>query len=644
MVVLVIGGGWRRVVRGWDLAVEVGAGSVTAAVSDHRGVELVEFGGGFSLPLPGYPAGTGSQEEYFGSVLVEVVSQAGRGRDSSLPDRLILIQGAAWLSDDLDTMRGAAAMVPGLPRPTFVFGPAVAVRYLVPDVRRGQYMGFLDMGAGSIDVLVLRRTRKGFEQAGSRRGVSPVMGMSPDDVLEQGVYELGVAISEAGLTPGRITEVLITGEASRHARAVELVSHLLETEPRVATAPRTATVLGALRSAAPTRAPRPDSLTARWRTRRGKATVLGAVFVVAVAAVVAVRLVTGQAPAAPADIAYIPDGLSVLPVNTETGVAGKPIPIPGGAAGLAVTPDGKTLYAVNSEAGTVTPVSTATDQPGTPIRVGSAPGDIAITPDGTTAYVTDEGASTVTPINLATNTAGKPIPVIGEPGLVAVAPNGQTVYVTSLSSGGSHVGSPTGIGFRIIPISTASDLAGTPIVLDANILGMVLTPDGSTLYAILSNYGATPGSVAAINAATGTVEATFPDTYDAAVTPDGRLAYLTDEADGGVLPVSTLTGVPAGKVISVGVAPVDIAISPDGKTAYVTGGDSGVLTPVDLATGSVGRSVTLGPTCGHQVVSPDGKALFIFCLSGMRIMLIATGRIMKLPVDNWSGDGMAFIP
>jgi hypothetical protein len=131
-------------VRGWDLAVEVGAGSVTAAASDHRGVELVEFGAGFSLPLPGYTAGTGSQEEYFGSVLAQVVRQAGHGRDQALPDRLILIQGAAWISDDFGTMRAAAAMVAGLPRPMFVFGPAAAARYLASDVRRGQHT---DLGA-----------------------------------------------------------------------------------------------------------------------------------------------------------------------------------------------------------------------------------------------------------------------------------------------------------------------------------------------------------------------------------------------------------------------------------------------------------------------------------------------------------------
>src|SRR6202012_2387291 len=68
-----------------------------------------------------------------------------------------------------------------------------------------------------------------------------------------------------------------------------------------------------------------------------------------------------------------------------------------------------------------------------------------------------------------------------------------------------------------------------------------------------------------------------------AVSPDGRLAYVTDPRDGEVFPVD-LTTSPAtvGAALSVGGNPEGVAFAPDGATAYVaenanTGGAAEVI-------------------------------------------------------------------
>ncbi len=102
-----------------------------------------------------------------------------------------------------------------------------------------------------------------------------------------------------------------------------------------------------------------------------------------------------------------------------------------------------------------------------------------------------------------------------------------------------------------------------------------------------------------------------------AVSPDGRLAYVTDPQDGKVFPVD-LTTSPAtvGAALSVGGNPEGVAFAPDGATAYVaenanTGG-SAELIPITVATGAVGTPITdLGPHPFSIAVTPDGQLALV---------------------------------
>lgn len=118
---------------------------------------------------------------------------------------------------------------------------------------------------------------------------------------------------------------------------------------------------------------------------------------------------------------------------------------------MAITPNGRALYVVNEWSGTVTPISTATDTAGPAIRVrpvgvGMTWG-IAITPDSKTAYVGSTHG--VIPISTATNKAGAPIVLPSAAGALAITPDGKTVL-----AGGRET---------VTPISTATNTAGRPI-------------------------------------------------------------------------------------------------------------------------------------------------------------------------------------
>jgi YVTN family beta-propeller protein len=123
-----------------------------------------------------------------------------------------------------------------------------------------------------------------------------------------------------------------------------------------------------------------------------------------------------------------------------------------------------------------------------------------------------------------------------------------------------------------------------------------------------------------------------------AVTPDGRMAYVSSEADsdsGTVTPIDLKTGT-AEPQISVGSYPGEIAISPDGKTAYVDNrtAATGSVTPIDVATNTLGTQIpVLGPD-GALAISPDGKTLWVESRYG-------PGSLWLTPIDLANGTAGA---
>jgi DNA-binding beta-propeller fold protein YncE len=120
----------------------------------------------------------------------------------------------------------------------------------------------------------------------------------------------------------------------------------------------------------------------------------------------------------------------------------------------------------SAKKGSVTPIDTATHTAGRPIKTGADPFAVtmASTPNSKTVYVVNEEPyGTVTPIDTATSTARRAIRVAPRNGFditTVITPDGRTVYV-----GGALAGtSPHGF---IVPVSTATGRAGTPVMMIA---------------------------------------------------------------------------------------------------------------------------------------------------------------------------------
>lgn len=228
---------------------------------------------------------------------------------------------------------------------------------------------------------------------------------------------------------------------------------------------------------------------------------------------------------------------TVTPVDLRTGSAGAPIRVGAGPAAIAISTQLDRAYVTDdgtssSLGDTVTPIDLKTLKPLAPITVGDGPQGIAITPDGLHAYVADAGAivagqagpvgHTVTPINLSTGRAGKPITVGNGPTGVAIAPDGGTLFVTNLDSLSvtpinistnqalsaiAVPGGPIAVvvadgeawvvdtpssrspGNNVVPISLASEKAGTPIPVAKGAQGIAVTPDGKTAWVTCLNAG-----------------------------------------------------------------------------------------------------------------------------------------------------------
>jgi YVTN family beta-propeller protein len=109
----------------------------------------------------------------------------------------------------------------------------------------------------------------------------------------------------------------------------------------------------------------------------------------------------------------------------------------------------------------------------------------------------------------------------------------------------------------------------------------------------VSNFG--DGTVSVITTATGAVSAPITvgkNPHGAAITPDGKRAYVPNIGDGTVSVITTATGAVSAP-ITVGTTPSDVRITPDGKRVYVPNRGDGTVSVITTATGAV-TPITVG--------------------------------------------------
>jgi YVTN family beta-propeller protein len=140
-------------------------------------------------------------------------------------------------------------------------------------------------------------------------------------------------------------------------------------------------------------------------------------------------------------------------------------------------------------------------------------------------------------------------------------------------------------------------------------IDVVASPDGKTLFAA----DADAEQISVVDADSGKVSQSIAmpaEPTGLVLSPDGATLYVTCAAPEGTVAV---VGVESGNVdrsIAVGCWPIGPAISPNGKTLYVCNRFDNNVAVVDLATGRI----TIVPTTREPyaaAVTPDGKSVFI---------------------------------
>ncbi len=259
--------------------------------------------------------------------------------------------------------------------------------------------------------------------------------------------------------------------------------------------------------------------------------------------------------------------------------------------GVAITPDGSTAWIDDYSGGMIYPLNLSDDSVGTPVHTGGSPFGITITPNGRTAYVSLSGDNQVVPVSLqGTPTPGLPIAVGETPQELAVSPDGSQVWVANLG-----LTSKTGSA----DVISTSDNVATPIAVPAGVqpVGIAMTPDAKTVWVSDQN---TPGHVVPISTSTdtaGTPVQTGNEIFGLAVTPDQApvaALHVTPAAAGSPSSLDATASTPVfGSITNYhwdfgdGSAPVD---SGSGKMTHVYAG--GTYTASVTVTDTAGTSTT----------------------------------------------------
>jgi molecular chaperone DnaK (HSP70) len=118
-----------------------------------------------------------------GALLRAIADEGMRRRNGEAPTKLVLTHPVRWSSTRVAELAAAATAV-GLPEPVLVSEPvAAAMHYLDERIVDGDLVAVYDLGGGTFDTAVLRRTDGGFDLAGEPGGNADLGGERLDDLL-----------------------------------------------------------------------------------------------------------------------------------------------------------------------------------------------------------------------------------------------------------------------------------------------------------------------------------------------------------------------------------------------------------------------------------------------------------------------------
>ena len=135
-------------------------------------------------------AGTPFAPQVLVTRLLEWVIGQASERQGAPPETVVLTHPANWGPYRRELLQQAASMA-SLARPILITEPeAAAIHYVQSErVEPGELLGVYDLGGGTFDAVIMRRTEDGFEAVGNPAGVERLGGMDFDDVIRSFVLE-----------------------------------------------------------------------------------------------------------------------------------------------------------------------------------------------------------------------------------------------------------------------------------------------------------------------------------------------------------------------------------------------------------------------------------------------------------------------
>ncbi|MGZ4544094.1 MAG: Hsp70 family protein [Blastococcus sp.] len=703
-------------VGGYSLAIDLGTSFVAAAVADDRGLEMFALGdGSLVAPAAVYVRGDGRI----------VTGEAAARRAVSHPDRVaretkrnlgnptpVMLGGAPYAVGDLlaallqDVLvrvterQGAkpevvalthpanwgpfrrqlfedVARSAGLSDPLYTTEPEAAAAHYASTrpLAEGEILAVYDLGGGTFDATVLRRTAQGFEILGTPEGIERLGGADFDDAIFAHVnYLAGGALGELDLSDGRtlvslarlrqdctlakealsvdVEAVIPVFLPNRHFE-VTLTRAELEGMIRAPIESTIGTLDRVLRAAQVDRTSLAAVLLVGGSSRIplvaqmvseafGRPTVVGAHPKHAVAlgaALLAEDRRNGTVEAAPAGADAVRKAeqsvaagnrpaasVSRQPSFTPTSLASS-APAPAGTQ----APDGLRTGGVAAPTLLPTGVSNLVPAP----RVGDSLGGTAPPSDGGQAPP-QRGVPFGAPGDLPPDAPAPPpsarwrsrwIALIVGLLLLVVAGAGVLLYINLRPASPQHQAGTTGTtaasGSR--PASAAPTVTAVAPAVPIPSLGAIIpvgktpnfvvaAPNGRQLYIASRDAGLVTVVDTSVNKVTGTIPIKAGPPQFLAFSKDGRRAYVSVWNDARTIAAVSVLDTTSNAIIDtiqVHTRPFLAAVSPDGKRVYVPNHDTGTVSVIDATTDKVATEFTV-PANPHSIAfTPNGSRVYI---------------------------------
>ncbi len=165
---------------GWILAIDCGSTATTAAINDGT-LALLEIDGRTRLRTePGQDDGG----------LRRVVDEAQARQGGSTPDEVVLTHPAQWSDEQVAQLLETAGRA-GIPNVTTLAEPVAAAIHVVDDgIAVGDHVAVCDLGGGTLDVALLRRSAESFDLVGQSTDDEQLGGDEFDSRLFRAVGEI----------------------------------------------------------------------------------------------------------------------------------------------------------------------------------------------------------------------------------------------------------------------------------------------------------------------------------------------------------------------------------------------------------------------------------------------------------------------